>query len=52
MYRLLERYKCQRVKKPPKNTFPAKKRDQARPSEKVRYKIKVTRMAALPAATP
>jgi hypothetical protein len=43
---------CERVKKPPKNTFPAKKRDQAHPPEKVTYKIKVTRKATLPAGTP
>jgi hypothetical protein len=39
---------CQRVKKPPKNTFPSKKRNQPRPSEKVTYKIKITRKGYLP----
>ncbi len=43
---------CQRVKKPPKNTFPAKKRAQARPPGKVNYKITVTRKATSPAGTP
>lgn len=43
---------CQRVKKPPKNTFPAKKRGQARPPGKVTYNITVTRKAFSPAETP
>ena len=36
---------CDRVKKPPKNTFPAKKRGQADPAE-VKYKITVTRKSS------
>ena len=43
---------CQRVKKPPKNTFPARKRDQPYPQHKVIYKITVTRKASSPAETP
>jgi hypothetical protein len=43
---------CERVKKPPKNTFAAKKRDGIHPPGTVRYKIKVTRKASLPAGTP
>ena len=43
---------CKRVKKPPKNTFPSKHRDEARPPGKVKYKITVTRKGSLPAATP
>jgi hypothetical protein len=43
---------CERVKKPPKNTFTSKKRDGTRPPGKVRYKIKVTRTDPLPAGTP
>jgi Insertion element 4 transposase N-terminal/Transposase DDE domain len=43
---------CERVKKPPKNTFAAKKRDVIYPPGTVRYKIKVTRKASLPAGTP
>ncbi len=43
---------CQRVKKPPKNTFPAKKRDEAYPPGKVKYKITVTSKALSPAGTP
>jgi hypothetical protein len=34
---------CERVKKPPKNTFPSKKRDQPQLPQKVKYKIKITR---------
>ena len=45
--------RCERVKKPPKNTFPSKKRDQARAPGKVKYKITVvTRKGSLPAETP
>lgn len=40
---------CERVKKPPKNTFPTKKRDTAQPASKAHYKIRVTRKAPLPA---
>ena len=43
---------CKRVKKPPKNTFPSKHHDEARPPGKVKYKITVTRKGSLPAATP
>jgi hypothetical protein len=43
---------CQRIKKPPKNTYPAKKHGQARPPGNVTYKITVTRKATSPAATP
>jgi hypothetical protein len=43
---------CERVKKPPRNTFPAKKRDQPRQPGKVTYKIKISRKASLPAQTP
>ena len=43
---------CERVKKPPKNTFPSKKRDEARLRGKVKYEIKVTRKDPLPAGTP
>ena len=43
---------CQRVKKPPKNTFPARKRGQARPPGNVTFKITVTRKAPSPARTP
>jgi hypothetical protein len=40
---------CDRVKKPPKNTFPAKKRDETYQSGNVKYKITVTQKALLPA---
>ena len=43
---------CERVKKPPKNTFPSKKRDETHPPGNVKYKIKVTRKDPLPAGTP
>ena len=43
---------CERVKKPPRNTFPSKKRDQARQPSKVTYKIKISRKVPLPAQTP
>jgi hypothetical protein len=43
---------CQRVKKPPKNTFPAKKRGEAYSPGKVKYKITVTRKVLSPAGTP
>jgi hypothetical protein len=39
------------VKKPPKNTFLAKKRDEAYPLGRVKYKITVTRKASLLAGT-
>jgi hypothetical protein len=38
---------CERVKKPPKNTFPSKKRDQRPIPQKVTYKIKITRKKPL-----
>jgi hypothetical protein len=47
---------CARVKKPPKNTFPSKKRDQKPAPQNVAYKIKITRKPASgclwPAKTP
>jgi hypothetical protein len=43
---------CERVKKPPKNTFPTKKRDQPRASGRVTYKIKITRKELPPARMP
>jgi hypothetical protein len=43
---------CQRVKKPPKNTFPSRKRDEARLPGKAKYKIKITCKDQLPAGTP
>jgi hypothetical protein len=43
---------CQRVKKPPKNTFPARKHGQARPPGNVTYKITITRQTTSPAETP
>jgi hypothetical protein len=36
----------ERARKPPRNTFPARKRDQARQPGKVTYKITVTRRAS------
>jgi len=41
---------CERVKKPPKNTFPSKKPGHTRPPGRVTYKIKVKRMAPSPSA--
>ena len=43
---------CERVKKPPKNTFPTKKRDAAQPASKASCKIKIVRKAPLPAQMP
>ena len=43
---------CERARKPPRNTFPAKKRDQARQPSKVTYTIKTSRKTSLPAQTP
>lgn len=40
---------CERVKKPPKNTFPTKKRDTVQPASKATYKIKIVRKVPLPA---
>ena len=42
----------ERVRKQPKNNFPAIKRGQERPPSRVTYKIKVSRKAASPAQTP
>ncbi|MCZ9346630.1 IS4 family transposase [Streptomyces sp. TRM76130] len=47
--------RCQRVKKPPRNTFEAKRRDQHRPPSRVSYSLKVTRTPEhllSPAETP
>jgi hypothetical protein len=41
-----------RVKKPPKNTFETKKRDQPRSSSTAAYKIKIERTKPPPAKTP
>jgi hypothetical protein len=43
---------CERVRKPPKNTFPAKKRDQPRSSSRVTYKIKIRRKRLPPGRMP
>jgi hypothetical protein len=42
----------ERIRKQPKNNFPAMRRGQARPPGQVTYKIKVSRKAASPAGTP
>ena len=42
----------ERVRKQPKNNFPAMKRGHERPPSGVTYKIKVTRKASSPAGTP
>jgi hypothetical protein len=42
----------ERIKKPPKNTFPGKKPGRTRPPNQVTYQIKVTRKAIPPAQTP
>jgi hypothetical protein len=42
----------ERVRKQPKNNFPALKRGQERPPGRVTYKIKISRKASLPAQTP
>ena len=42
----------ERVRKQPKNNFPAMKRGQERPPSRVTYKIKVSRKAPSPAQTP
>jgi hypothetical protein len=42
----------ERVRKQPKNNFPAMKRGQERPPSRVTYKIKMTRKDRLPAGTP
>jgi hypothetical protein len=41
-----------RVRKQPKNNFPAMKRGQERPPSQVTYKIKISRKASSPAGTP
>jgi len=43
---------CERVKKPPRNTFPARKRGETPPASKASYKIKVTKTTPLPAQMP
>jgi hypothetical protein len=42
---------AERVKKPPKNTYPVKKRDDTHPPGTVKYTIKVTRKPPPPAGT-
>ena len=42
----------ERVRKQPKNNFPAMKRERERPPSQVTYKIKVSRKASSPAQTP
>ena len=42
----------ERVRKQPKNNFPALKRGQERPPSRVTYKIKVTSRTSSPAQTP
>jgi hypothetical protein len=42
----------ERVRKQPKNNFPAMKQGQQRPPSRVTYKIKVSRKASSPAQTP
>ena len=42
----------ERVRKQPKNNFPAIKRGQERPPSRITYKIKVSRKASSPAQTP
>jgi hypothetical protein len=44
--------RCPRVKKPPKNTFDVKRRDQPRAPDKVVYSLAITRHPPLPATTP
>jgi hypothetical protein len=44
--------RCERVKKPPKNTFATKKPDQTRTESNINYHVKVTRHPPLPATTP
>jgi len=43
---------CQRVKKPPRNTFPAKKRGNAPPATTATYTITITKNQPPPASTP
>ena len=42
----------ERVRKQPKNNFPAMKRGQERPPSRVTYQIKVSPKASSPAGTP
>jgi hypothetical protein len=42
----------ERVRKQPKNNFPALKRGQERPPSRVTYKIKISQKAPSPAQTP
>jgi hypothetical protein len=42
---------CERVKKPPRNTFPARKRGETPPASKASYTIKITKKTPLPANT-
>jgi hypothetical protein len=42
----------ERVRKQPKNNFPAMKRGQERPPSRITYKIKISRKASSPAQTP
>jgi hypothetical protein len=43
---------CERVKKPPRNTFPARKRGETPPASNASYAIKITKKTSLPAFTP
>lgn len=43
---------CERVKKPPRNTFTVKKRGQTPPGSKATYTITITKKEPLPADTP
>jgi len=43
---------CQRVKKPPRNTFPAKQRGNAPPATTATYTITITKNQPPPASTP
>jgi Insertion element 4 transposase N-terminal/Transposase DDE domain len=43
---------CERIKKPPKNTYPTKKQDHTRPPSRATYTITVTRHRQRPAPTP
>ena len=43
--------RCERVKKPAKNTFETKKRDRPRTDDKISYDLKVVRRPPLPAMT-
>lgn len=43
---------CERVKKPPRNTFPARKRGETPPASNAGYTIKITKKMPLPACSP